>query len=233
MKKIYLIIFVIVISLPLKAQNLIMADYKPFHFGFCLGINMMDYGIKNSLSDQSGMVYQADVSLPMPGFTVGVLGDVRLNNYFNFRLVPTLSLGERTLTYMNNRNDELYKTTMKSTVISVPLLLKYSAVRINNYRPYLIAGGGVAFELSHDKTKPVLQKYTDFYVEIGVGCTFYTEYFRFAPELKFSIGLRNVNTPWEQRLEDTGSYLDPSFEPYSRALSRLTTRMFSLVFNFE
>lgn len=233
MKKIYLIILVIVITLPVKAQNLIMADYKRFHFGFCLGINMMDYGIRNSLINQNGTVYQAEVSVPMPGFTVGVLGDVRLNNYFNLRLVPTLSLGERTLTYMNNVNDDLYKTTLKSTVISVPILLKYNAVRINNYRPYLIAGGGVALELSHDKTKPILQKYTDFYVEVGVGCTFYTEYFRFAPELKFAIGLRNVHTPWKTRLADGSSYLDPTFEPYSRAISRLTTRLFSLVFNFE
>ena len=97
----------------------------------------------------------------------------------------------------------------------------------------MIAGGGVALELSHDKTKPILQKYTDFYVEVGVGCTFYTEYFRFAPELKFAIGLRNVHTHWETRLADGSSYLDPTFEPYSRAISRLTTRLFSLVFNFE
>lgn len=193
----------------------------------------MDFGIRNSMLEHDGVVYQAEVSMFMPGFSVGVFGDVRLNRYFNLRLVPTLSLGDRTLVYMNNRNSDIFKTTLKSTMLTVPLHLKYSAVRIKNYRFYLFAGGGALFEFSHDQSKPVLSNYVDYFVEFGVGCTIYTEYFRLSPEFKFLMGFNNMITPWEKRLGQQGGYIDPSFEPYTRSIDRLTSRVFSFVLNFE
>lgn len=233
MKRFYILIITIFSISVLSSQNLPTIDYKTVHFGFNLGINVMDYGIRNSMLPQEGVIYQAEVATLMPGFSVGVFGDVRLCNYLNLRLVPTLSLGDRRITYMNDANDELYTTTLKSTAITVPLHLKYSAVRIKNYRPYLFAGGGVLFELSHDQSKPVLSKYFDYFVEFGFGWTIYTEYFRFSPEIKFALGFNNVITNWDIRLNDENGYVDPEFEKYTRAISRLTTRLFTLVFNFE
>ncbi len=217
----------------IKAQNLPNADFKRLQFGFNVGLNVMDFGIRQSMQNLNGKVYQAEVSSLMPGFSVGLIGTVRLNEYFYLRLVPNLNLGERTLTYMNDKTEELFKATIKSTSISVPLHVKYASVRVNNVRPYVLLGGGVLFDFDHDKTKPVLLKYTDYFVEFGVGCTFYFEYFRFSPELRFALGFNNINTPWEERLADPGDFLDPEFEPYTRALSKLTSRIFTLVFNFE
>ena len=133
-----------------KAQNLINADDKLVHFGFNVGINVMDFGIKSSMTPIDGKIYQSEVSSLTPGFSVGVIGDLRLHKFFNLRLIPSLHLGERTLTYMNDIDDELFKTTIKSTCITVPLYIKYSAVRVKNYRPYLLVGGGVNFDLAHD-----------------------------------------------------------------------------------
>ena len=161
-----------------------------------------------------------------------VLRDLRLHKFFNLRLIPSLHLGERTLTYMNDIDDELFKTTIKSTCITVPLYIKYSAVRVKNYRPYLLVGGGVNFDLAHDKTKPILLDYTDYFIEFGFGWTIYFEYFRLSPEIKFAIGFNNVHTSWEDRKHENG-YLDPEHQKYNDALSRLTSRMFTLVFNFE
>lgn len=216
-----------------RAENLPTVDMKPVHFGFNLGLNVMDYGIRNSMVEHEGVVYQAEVSSLMPGFSVGVFGDVRLGRYLNLRLVPTLSLGDRTLVYMNDQNGDVFKTTLKSTMLTVPLHLKYSSVRIKNYRMYVFAGGGALFELSHDQSKPVLSKYVDYFVEFGVGCTIYTEYFRLSPEFKFLMGFNNMLTSWDDRLRQQNGYVDPSFEPYTRALDRLTSRVFSFVINFE
>ena len=49
------------------AQNLPVVDYKRYHFGFTLGLNTMDFGIKNSLMPIDGKIYQAEVSTIMPG----------------------------------------------------------------------------------------------------------------------------------------------------------------------
>lgn len=233
MKRIKFIYLLLHIAVSVFAENLPTVDLKPIHFGFNLGMNIMDYGIRNSMIQHDGIVYQAEVSNLMPGFSVGVFGDVRLGSYFNLRLVPTLALGDRTLVYMNDQNSDIFKTSLKSTVLTVPLHFKYSSVRIRNYRVYIFAGGGVLFELSHDQTKAVLSRYTDYFVEFGIGWTIYTEYFRLSPEVKFLMGFNNMITPWEQRLSQQNGYVDPTFEPYTRAIDRLTTRMFTFVVNFE
>lgn len=232
MKRAVIYIVMSLCILGAKAQNLINADDKLVHFGFNVGINVMDFGIKSSMTPIDGKIYQSEVSSLTPGFSVGVIGDLRLHKFFNLRLIPSLHLGERTLTYMNDIDDELFKTTIKSTCITVPLYIKYSAVRIKNYRPYLLVGGGVNFDLAHDKTKPILLDYTDYFIEFGFGWTIYFEYFRLSPEIKFAIGFNNVHTSWEDRKHENG-YLDPEHQKYNDALSRLTSRMFTLVFNFE
>jgi len=231
----YITILLALLAVSAKSQNLPNVEYKRFHFGFSLGLDVMDFGIKNSMVPAAdGKIYQAEVSTLIPGFNVGLVTDVRLCNYLNLRLVPTFYIADRTLTFMNNANSDLYKTTIRSTMITVPLLLKYSAVRIKNYGIYVIAGGGVLFDFSHEQTNPILLNYFDYFVEFGVGCTFYTKYFRFSPEIKFALGFNNVHTNWQQRVEQAnGGYLDPEWQPYNDALSKLTSRIFTIALNFE
>ena len=231
MKKILLIISILTcFNFVAKSQNLPMADIRPYHFGFMLGINAMDFGIKPSMIEIDGKVYKADVTTLIPGLSVGVIGDVRLGEYFNVRLIPALHLGERTLSYVNDKNSEVFKQNLKTYLLTVPVYFKYSAVRIKNYRPYLIAGGGVAFDLGRDRQYPLLLKQFDYFIDFGVGCTFYFPFFRFSPELKFAMGFNNILTPLAERPKD---YVSSDQIFVTNALSRLTSRMFTLVFNFE
>jgi len=207
-----------------------MVDYKTLHFGFTLGTNVMDFGFTQSHMEIDGKVYNADVSMLMPGFMVGVIGDVRLSNNFNFRLVPALHLADRTISYSNNVDDEIIQTSVKSTILSIPAYIKFSAPRINNYRPYLLVGGGVMFDLGGDRQMPVLLDMTDYFIDFGVGCTFYFNYFRFSPELKFALGFNDMLVPTSER---SGDVLMPSNRKYSDAISRLTSRMLTICFNFE
>ena len=102
-------------------------------------------------------------------------------------------------------------------------------MRVKNYSTYIVSGGGALIEFAHDQKKAVILAYWDGFIDFGVGCTFYLEYFRFAPEIKFGMGFNNIITPWEKRQ----GYLDPDDRRYSDALSRLATRLFTLTFNFE
>lgn len=212
------------------AQNLPYADYKRIHFGFSLGINFLDFGVTPSHIAIDGKTYEADVSSIIPGFSVALISDLRLNDYFNLRLNPALHFGDRTLSYVNPADGERFSTSVKSAIITVPLYLKYSAFRIHDYRPYLIVGGGVAFDCYRDKRMPVVLKMFDGFVDFGAGCTIYFPFFRFAPELRFAIGFNNLLEPWEKRAVE---YQDPDMKRYNQALSKLTSQMFILTFNFE
>lgn len=230
MKKLFILLTIVAISVSLKAQNLPTADFKPFHFGFALGVNTLNYLVEPTLLPVGGQTYQADIDVLVPGFSVGVIGDLRLNDYLNIRLVPSLHLGQRDLKYVNDQNDEIETQTVKSNIFTVPLYLKYSAVRIDNYRPYLMAGGGLALDFGREREKPVLLKDIDYFVDFGVGCTFYFEYFRFSPEIKLALGLNNIFASLPDRKDD---YIAPEDQHYSQALKGLMSRLVTLTFNFE
>ena len=229
-KKHFLIFLLIVISTLSWAQgNLQYIDDKPLHFGFSLGINSMDFGIKPSLQSIDGKIYQVDVSTLKPGFSVGIVSDLRLNRYLNLRFTPTLHFGERQLNYSHNfgTSDSL---TITSVPVYLPLLLKYSAERKGNFRPYLLWGAGAYIDLGTNKENPMLLKPLDFYTEFGVGCDLYFSFFKLAPELKFAIGFNDMLVPLDQR--DAG-VISPENKKFTNALSKLTSRMLTLSFNFE
>ncbi|MDD4968463.1 MAG: porin family protein [Paludibacter sp.] len=203
--------------------NLPYVDQKTIHFGFLLGINTMDFSVTPTES--------ARISTLKPGFTVGIISDLRLNRYLNLRFTPTLHFGERELSYPDSIFTDLTSTrslTISSIPICLPIYLKYSAERKGNYRPYLIGGVGISYDLATaaNAENPVLLKPFDFYTEFGVGCDIYFSFFKLAPELKYSIGFNDMLT--HQR-----SGLNPKDEVYTKIIQRLTSRMITLSFNFE
>ncbi|MDX9920862.1 MAG: outer membrane beta-barrel protein [Paludibacter sp.] len=202
-------------------------DSRMFRFGFSLGLNTLDFGIKNSLKNIDGEVYYADVSTLKPGFSVGIVSDMLLHRYLNLRFTPTLHFGERELSYSNKMGDKKYSVVVPSVPLSLPFYLKYSAERYGDLRPYLIGGGGVYFDLGQNKEKPVYLRTSDTFVEFGVGCDIYFSFFKLAPELKFAIGFNDVFNP------NPNTNILPEDKLKNLALSKLTSRMLTLTFNFE
>lgn len=211
------------------AQNRPYIDDKTVHFGFSLGMNFMHYSVAESLVPQDEEIYHARVSSMLPGFSVGFITDVRLSRHLNFRCTPTLHFGMRTITYKTGSGSvNNLKTDVLSLPISVPIYLKWSAEREVNYRPYLLAGGGVSFDFGTDKKRPILQKPFDYFVEVGFGCDFYLPWFKLCPQLTYSIGFNNVLTPADKRAE-----LPVQDTFYANALNKLLNRQITLTFNFE
>jgi Outer membrane protein beta-barrel domain len=210
--------------------NLIYADYKPFHFGFSLGLNAFDFGVTPSMQPINGKTYQVSVASLKPGFSVGIIGDLRLNDFFNLRFTPILHFGERNLSYKAIGEDLVYENNISSIAMCLPLFLKYSAERLDNARPYLVLGGGAYYDLGRDKANPILLKPLDFYTEFGVGCDIYFTFFKLSPELKLGLGLKDMLTPLNPK--DAG-LISEDDKKFTMALSKLTSRLFSLTFNFE
>lgn len=215
--------------MPIYAQNRPYIDDKLVHFGFSLGVNFMHFTPTETLQPLDGEIYHARVASMMPGFSVGFITDLRLSRHLNLRCTPTLHFGMRTLSYKTESGSvKNLQTDVLSLPISIPLYLKWSAEREVNYRPYLIAGGGVSFDFGGDKNRPILQKPFDYFVEVGFGCDLYFQWFKLCPQLTYSIGFNNILTPADGRTE-----LPVQDEFYTRALSRLLSRQLTLTFNFE
>ena len=121
----------------------------------------------------------------------------------------------------------MYSTSVRSNYLTFPLDVKYSAFRVNNYRPYLIGGIYGAFDLGRKKGNPILLKGTDFGVEFGIGCDIYLPFFKLIPELKFCFGLSDVVKHKRNDL------VDPLDIKYTQAVSKAFSRLVVLSIYFE
>lgn len=234
MKKLWIIVCLLLISLGSRAQmNNPYVDDKIVHFGFSLGVNFMAYGVTDSNMPIDGEVYHARTSSIMPGFSVGFVTDLRLSRHLNLRFIPNLNFGQKTITYVTESGNDVKGSSGKnvevlSLPLALPLVLKWSAEREKNYRPYLVAGGGVSFDFAGQKERPIYQQMMDYFVTFGFGCDFYMQWFKLCPEIRYQIGFKNAITPVEECPElGAGDYF------YTNALNRLRNQMITLTFNFE
>ena len=212
-----------------KLQHQPYADNKLYHFGFHIGLHTQDLILTNNgIATPGGDIWFAEIPNYSPGFSVGVVGDLFLNPYMNLRTSPTIHFGDKTMLFKELASEEEEHISVRSNYLSIPLDLKISSMRLNNYRPYIIGGIYGAIDMGRKKGYPILLKQIDYGIEFGIGCTFYMpSFFRLSPEIKFKFGFPDMI---EKNRDDL---LNESDKVYTNSLSKATTRMIVLTFNFE
>ena len=215
-----------------RVQNDPGYDYKWIHFGFMVGLNTMDFGFKRPALGPADILF-ADVSRPNPGFQVSIVSDLRLGNRLSLRFLPGITFGSRTLYFYDASGDTasilISEQTVESNFLDFPLLLKYKSRRVNNYRPYLIGGLNMRYDMAARKDYDADGPYVrlapmDFYAEFGFGIDFFLQYFKFSPELKVSVGFRDVLVH-----DPAGGGNDK----YSISINKLNSYVVMLCFYFE
>ena len=171
-----------------KVMNRPYIDQRPFHYGFHAGLHVQDIEFTNNgYIDANGNQWFADVPNYDPGFSVGILGELKLHNNIALRVIPSMHFGEKNTWFYNQTTGEHQIQNMKSTYISIPIDLKFTAERFNNYRPYVMCGVNPMYDLTVKKQRNLLLRPFDCFLEVGLGCDFYLPYFKCIPELKFGL----------------------------------------------
>ena len=212
-----------------KPKNESWYDEKPIHFGFSLGFNTMDFAITPSQEYLMQDSLYPEVSILNPGINIQIVTNLRPARNFDIRFLPGVSFGQRVVRYY--KNTELYNDDQKleSSFLEFPLLLKYKGSRLNNVRPYVIAGLNYRYDLAakkeFDDEKPIYirLKRPDLYYEIGTGLDFYLTYFKLSIELKMSNGFRDI-------MVDEPA---PGHPQYYNAIERMKSQIWVLAFHFE
>ena len=213
-----------------KVQNRPYIDERRLHYGFLLGLHMQDIELENNgyIDPTTGEQWYAEIDNYSPGFTVGVLGALKINKYLSLRLSPTIHFGQKHAVYHEQKSGADSTQVFKSTYISVPLDLKFSAERWNNYRPYITAGVSPTLNLTSKNQEYIQLKRSDLFLEIGLGCDLYLPFFKLIPELKFCYSLRDALD------HDHASELqDVNLRKYTNAVSHGYSKMIVLTFYFE
>lgn len=247
MKRILALFLLVVAVLPVmgqqrKVQNKPYIDLRPLHFGISIGLNMQDVeftnvGPQTLLLPEGGEMpayVVCDADMWNPGFSVGVLADMRLHQHFALRITPTMHFGTKHLVFRNllerTESGKVLEVTqnLKNTYISLPVSMKFAAERFNNHRPYLIAGVNPMINLSGKDQDYLQLKRYDMMLEVGLGCDFYLPFFKLIPELKFCYGLINALDS-----KHVNALTDANKRIYSQGVSSARTKMVVLTLYFE
>lgn len=225
-----------------KVQNRPYIDLRPFHFGALVGTHVQDIEFKNvgptMLTLDDGTTSERLVTVDQDrwdvGFTVGVLGELRLSENFQFRVAPTMYFGTRHFTFRNfslplsDGSPTEERQEMKSAYISVASDLIFAGPRFNNHRPYIMLGVNPMLNLTPKDDDYLKLKRYDAYLEAGLGCDFYLPYVKFRTELKFMYGLINsLDTEHGKHLRDK------TMLQYTNSVSDARSKMIALTFYFE
>ena len=211
-----------------KVQNKPYIDFRRLHSGFFIGFHAQDMEFANNgFVTENGETWYADIANYNPGFSVGVLADLRLNTYLSLRAIPTMHFGQNTVYFREQNSGETSKQSLKTTYIAVPVHVKFTAERFNNYRPYVVTGVSPMWNLTVKKQQQLLLKKFDFMIEVGAGCDFYLPFFKLIPELKFSF------SPLSVLNKQRNDLLDANYMKFTESVEAVTSKMITLSLYFE
>lgn len=211
-----------------KVQNKPYIDFRRLHYGFFVGTHVQDMEfVNNGFVTEDGEMWYADVANYTPGFSVGVLADLRLGRYFSLRAIPTMHFGQNTLLFREQNSGETSKQTIKTTYIAFPVHVKYAAERFNNFRPYVTAGVSPMLNLTVKKQQQLLVKRFDCMIEVGFGCDFYLPFFKLIPELKFAF------SPIDVLQKERKDLLDANYIKFTNSVDKVVSKMIILSLYFE
>ena len=227
-----LLLFSICFSENISAQSMaqagnrgnLMSYYKNYvNFGFYLGVNRTNFAITPVHNWQSiaGDSLKSILSSPQTGFNLGIVSELRLQEYVTLRFLPDIAFGQRNLEYHFQSVHDTFDIVKKveSTFLDFPLDLKVRSKRFGNFAAYMLGGGKYTLDLASQKDvnngnvtaaqQVVKLGKNDFCYEAGAGVDFFLPYFKFGLELKLSMGLKNLlikdNTIFSQTLDNLHS----------------------------
>ncbi len=185
-------------------------EQRRWSWGYYLGFNSLDFKI-DRFEEAEAVLVSKNI-----GFNVGLLGNVKLNNYFDLRLEPGVIFSNRDIDFTRFEDDLSRFRETRSAYIYVPLVLKFSTKRLNNFKPFVTGGVAIGHNLSSNQDNPddnsanqFRLKTTNYFYEVGFGIDLYLEYFKFTPTIKGVFAINNElvpdanpNSPWTGNIDN-------------------------------
>ena len=193
-----------VMAQPRKVMNRPYLDYRKLHYGFLLGFHVQDLELSNNgYITPEGEEWYTDVNNYNPGFTVGVLGELRLDTHFALRFSPTIHFGQKHLVFHEQVSSRDTTQNIKSCYLSSMI------------------------DLTARRHGPLRMKPFDCYLEVGMGCDVYLPFFKLNPELKFCFGLMDIIQ------KDRSDLIDNNLHKFTKSIDGGHSKMIVLTFYFE
>ena len=197
---------------------------KRYYFGITLGYNSSQYAVARSknfiLNDSIRSLYSPSNA----GFNLGMIANYKLNNYFDIRVVPTLSFASRSVMFERVTGNETRKN-VESVFVELPVQVRFKSALYHDFRLFVLSGVKYSYDVSsRSRTRNGATQLkvspSDYQIEVGAGAQFYFPFFIFSPEVKYSQGVSNLLIYNNQLI-------------YSNVIDRLFSRTLTVSLHFE
>jgi hypothetical protein len=165
-------------------------DNKRWSWGYFLGFNTYDYKYTYKEYIPNPSTGKDLITERGIGFNVGLIGNLKLGHNLDLRLEPGVSFNNAGVRPpYSSEIDEI-----NNTHVHIPLLLKFSANRLNNFRPFVLGGVSTSLNLSSNENNPeapIRMTTANYYYELGLGIDLYFFYFKLSPSLRGVFGIND------------------------------------------
>lgn len=207
-------------------QNNPRYDERKISYGFLIGLHTTAYQLKYSdqfVTPDLDTVYSVEPGWSA-GFSLGFIVNYRLTDLLDFRLTPKVAFYEHTLLYRYTDDTPDEEKLLETTMVELPILLKYKSERRGNIRMYMVGGFKPALEASGKKEQENVSNTLgvtkmNLSLDVGFGFDLYYPLFKFSPEIRFSRGIVDI--------------LENPHNKYGQPLSRLNTNTITLYLLFQ
>jgi len=205
------------------SKNRPFFDKKNVSWGYYFGMNFYDFKIDY---DQE---YEHIVAESNPGFQVGLVGNVNINDNLSLRSEPGVFFTNRRLIFRNLVTPRDSIRDISSNYVQLPVSVKLNTIRYGNMRPYITAGIIYAYNLNSwedsnndNSSGRFRMRSNNLMYEVGFGIEMYLFYFKFTPSIRGIFALNNElvndidpNSPWTNHVSYMGTrgvYINLTFE---------------------
>ena len=186
--------------------NLEDHDDKSFHFGIHLGVNRAHFNFTHHpLFLQRDSVMGIE-SINSTGINLAWLVNIRMGEHFDLRTYPlSLVFTEKAFQYNLKYPDkpagesDITIKKVQGITLALPLQIKFTSDRINNFKVYMMGGGRLEYDLAatagSKKAENLIKlKPLDYGIDASIGFHFYFPFFVLTPEVKIGWGLANLHS---------------------------------------
>ncbi len=192
------------LSIEVKAQhrssdniNYFSFSKRPYYFGLRISSIYSDFQINRSKNFIGGD-YTTIKSITGTGAGASVIFNLKVGQFFDLRLLPTVSYQNRDFRFTSPIEGER-TDRIESIFLEMPILVRYKSLPFHDKKAFIVGGVKYSYDvqsnskLDQGRFKDILRTSPhDFALEIGAGIQFFFPYFIFSPEIKFSQGIDNM-----------------------------------------
>jgi hypothetical protein len=201
---------------------------KPYYFGMSFAYVHAGYRVDKSKAFINNTNINVVESVSGPGVSLNMIANLKVGDYFDFRVMPGFSFIDRSFIYTSTDDDRnTYEKGAESVFFDMPFQLRFKSAPYKDKRFYLMAGLRYSYDVEstsnireEEQKDLILFSPHDFQLEYGAGIQFFFPFFIFSPEIKISQGISDIHI-YRSDLEE------------SSILETIKSKIFSISFHFE